>query len=520
MIDKQKNFLKSTFGTAFATFISRILGLVRVMLESRILGGGAIASAWGFAFTLPNLFRRVLGEGALGTVLIPMLIRHESEKGIETTRKEMGVIFSVLGVILALCVIVVSAISLVVKSFDVEPHIKIAMSILPILMPYAFFICLVGIAQSILNTKKVFVIPAYGALILNIFLISTLGLFCYIKYDAQFLLNTLSVIVIISGVIHLLLLVILMAYYKILPDFKFRNIAKKPLFQELWNKLLPGIVGASVLQLSLIVDRCLAVFFLGEEALPALNYTERIVYLPIGIVALSFGSVLQVNMAKSVAAKNNQEMIADLIFGLRHVFFLCVPLTIFIMFFREDIIVTLFYDGNFTLSNVHATCWAMLFYSIGICFFCSLKLVTPLFYSRGDMITPMKSCIVVFVLNVVLNVILMFPLKQGGLALATAISGLMNNVILLWLFNKNVFKFSLKGLIKPIYKAFAAALIALNCYWIFCKFDFLGSGQIERFIVLIAEGIVFGIIYLGVSFMVKNHELSELVNLLLKRKKS
>jgi peptidoglycan biosynthesis protein MviN/MurJ (putative lipid II flippase) len=114
----------------------------------------------------------------------------------------------------------------------------------------------------------------------------------------------------------------------------------------------------------------------------------------------------------------------------------------------------------------------------------------------------------------------MFPLKQGGLALATAISGLMNNVILLWLFNKNVFKFSLKGLIKPICKAFAAALIALNCYWIFCKFDFLGSGQIERFIVLIAEGIVFGIIYLGVSFMVKNHELSELVNLLLKRKKS
>ena len=87
MSDKQKNFLKSTLGTAFATFISRILGLIRVMLESRVLGGGTVASAWGFAFTIPNMFRRIFGEGALGTALIPILVQLEAQEGIEKTRK-------------------------------------------------------------------------------------------------------------------------------------------------------------------------------------------------------------------------------------------------------------------------------------------------------------------------------------------------------------------------------------------------------------------------------------------------
>ncbi len=518
MLDKQKKILKNTLGTALATFFSRILGLVRVMLEARILGGGTIASAWGYAFQFPNLFRRILGEGALGAVLVPMMIKHEAEKGIETTRKEMGVIFSVLGIILALVVIITSLIGMIVGKYATTEHIKTAMQILPLVMPYAFFICLIGIAQSILNTKKVFVLPAYGALILNIFLISTLGAFCYIKHDTKTLLNSLSLIVIIAGIVHLLLMIILMAYYKILPDFKFKSIPKKELLLEILKKVLPGIIGASVLQISMIIDRTLATT-LGAEALPALNYTERIVYLPIGIVALSFGSVLQVNMSKSFTEQNNEDIINDLIFGLRHVLFMCVPLSLFIMVFREDIIITLFYKGAFTLSNVRETSWAMLFYSLGICFFCSLKLVTPLFYSRGDIKTPMKSAIAVLFLNLALNLILMFPMKQGGLALATAISGFANNAILLWIFHKNVAKIPIKKIFKPFWKALLAAAAGLTIFFVTDKIDLASYNQPVRFAILIAEGAVFGMIYLGINVILRNQELSELFNLVLKRTK-
>ncbi len=518
MSDKQKNFLKSTLGTAFATFISRILGLIRVMLESRVLGGGTVASAWGFAFTIPNMFRRIFGEGALGTALIPILVQLEAQEGIEKTRKNLGIVFTFLSLILAIIVLLISVIAIICEKFVTTEHIKLGLKLLPILMPYAFFICLVGVAQAILNCRKVFVLPAYGALILNFMLISTLGLLAYWQKDWKFVLDSLSTMVLAAGVIHLALMIILMKYYRIFPDFKFSEIAKKPILMTIYKKTLPGIIGGSVLQLSLLIDRFLAMF-IGTEALPAMTYTERIVYLPIGIVAISFGSVLQVNMAKSVAAKNNQEIIEDLIFGLRHVFFLCVPLTFFILLFRYDIIISLFYSGNFTMNNVQATAWAMLFYSLGICFFCILKLVTPLFFSRGDMVTPLKSSIAVLIFNAILSFTLMFPMQQGGIALATAISSLANNAILLWIFSKQCFPIPLKRTLNALVKALIATAIALNIYWATRMFDLASYSQAIRFVILIAEAGVFGIIYLGSSALLKNQELSELFNHLLRRRK-
>ena len=516
MSDKGEKFLTRIFGTALATFLSRILGLLRVMLESRVFGGGAIASAWGFAFTIPNLFRRIFGEGVLGTALIPIFIQLEAEDGEKIARKKLGMVFAVLGIILAIIVILVSLISIFLEGMCESEHFKLGFKLLPLLMPYAFFICLVGVAQSILNCRKVFILPAYGALILNIVLISTMSVFCYIKKDFNFVLNTMSIMVLVSGVIHLVMMLILMAYYRVLPDLKFKGVEKKSLFMSLYKTTLPGLIGASVFQISMLLDRFFAMF-VGAEALPSLNYTERIVYLPIGIVALSFGSVLQVNMAKSVVAKAEDEVVEDLIFGLRHILFLCVPLTFFVMFFRHDIIVALFYGGNFNLDNVQATAMAMLFYSMGICFFCSLKLITPLFYSRKDMKTPMNCAIIVLILNVILNVILMYPMKQGGLALATVIASVANNFLQLGIYHKKIHPIPFGRIFKPLGKAIFATLIGLNIYWISREINLLDYSPSLRFAVLLIESASFGVIYLGVSFLIKNSEAKELVNLCFKR---
>ena len=165
------SILKQSLNVAFATFLSRILGLFRVMFESMVLGGGTVASAWQLAFMIPNSFRRILGEGALGTALIPVLVQTEEREGREKVRADLSVVFAVLGILLAAIVIACS-----LGAIWLVPHVeaeywKLALKILPLLMPYALLICFSGVVGAVLNSRKEFFLPALGAVLLNVFLI-------------------------------------------------------------------------------------------------------------------------------------------------------------------------------------------------------------------------------------------------------------------------------------------------------------------------------------------------------------
>ena len=147
---RQTGFLKSSLGVAFATLLSRALGLVRVMFEARVLGGGSVASAWFLAFSIPNLFRRLLGEGALGTALIPLVAQAEAEHGPDKVRRDLGVVFAVLSLILALVVALIAGGALGLRAFArsetgaamfpllATERMQLVLAILPLLMPYAF----------------------------------------------------------------------------------------------------------------------------------------------------------------------------------------------------------------------------------------------------------------------------------------------------------------------------------------------------------------------------------------------
>lgn len=514
MQENRHKILKSSFGVAIATFVSRILGLARVMLEARVLGGGADASAWGFAFMLPNVFRRLLGEGALGAALIPLISHHESEHGIEKVRKELGVIFFVLGFILAVIVVVVSLFAIFCGDLFSAPYIKLAFKITPLVMPYSFFICLIGIAGAVLNTRRVFFLPALGALILNILLIGALGFFAYYK-SVNFIaiLNTLSYLVLISGVIQLGLMIILMIYYQIFPNFKWATIRKKVVVSELFRMALPGLIGGAALQVSLLVDRAIALG-LGAEALPSLNYTERIIYLPVGIFAISIGSVLMADMSRAAANKNYDEMIDDLIFSLRHVVFVCLPMTFFIIVFRREIITALFFYGKFTESNVAETAWAMMFYTMGIPFFCATKVIVPIFYARKNFTLPMKVSLFAIVLNIILNFILMIPLRQGGLALATVISAIVSNLLLLYYFKRDGFKVPYGELIMTSAKTIIAATVASCLYFVIIQFaGFENLHFIYRLLILTVEVMIFSFIFLGMMYLQKSNEFTEISSL-------
>ena len=397
---RQTGFLKSSLGVAFATLLSRALGLVRVMFEARVLGGGSVASAWFLAFSIPNLFRRLLGEGALGTALIPLVAQAEAEHGPDKVRRDLGVVFAVLSLILALVVALIAGGALGLRAFArsetgaamfpllATERMQLVLAILPLLMPYAFFICLVGVVGAVLNTRKEFVLPALGALLLNFFLIGGLGWGYYRAIPPaglpQFL-NVLSFLVLGSGALQLVLMLLLLWYHGRFPSLKRESFRDCAILKQLWKLVLPGMIGGAALQISFLVDRMLAIW-LGPQAVPALNNVDRIVDLPIGIFALALGSVLMANMAQAAARGSREELAEDLVFSLRHVYFVCIPMAVLVMLFWQPLIRMLCLGGNYTESDLEATRYVAIFYGAGIPSFCVLKVVLPVYYAlmNGD----------------------------------------------------------------------------------------------------------------------------------------
>jgi len=436
MKESSRKILKSSSAVASATLLSRLLGLFRVILEASILGGGALASAWQLAFMVPNMFRRFLGEGALGTAMVP-LISHALEKdGRTETRRQLSVIFLSLGIVLALLIIIITGIAVLLRLWVTVDYGRLALELIPLLMPYAFFMCFVGIISSVLNSVKVFFLPALGALLLNISIIACL-LFVAPGLDGDFhsILQALSYAVLIAGAVQLGLMLLLLYHQKMFPMKmeSFRGGFK--VVKELSRLTLPGLIGASALQFSLLTDRLIAAF-IGPHAVPALTYCDRIIYLPIAIFALSLGSILLPSMSRAAARDDFDELFANLRLALRSLLYLCIPIAIFAVLFRVPLLRLLYMRGAFTEVSLRETAWAMLFYGCGIPFFATTKILVPAFYARKDMTTPLKISIFCILVNLVLSLTLMIWLRQGGIALATVIASLLNNLLLLWMLHK------------------------------------------------------------------------------------
>lgn len=520
--------LRSSFGVAFATLASRLLGLVRVMLEARVLGGGSVAGAWFLAFAIPNLFRRLLGEGALGTALIPVITETEVKEGTEAVRRDLGIVFAVLGLILAVIVLLTSGGAALLLAaapssrFELlhTERIQIMLHLLIFLMPYAFFICLVGVMGAVLNTCKQFVLPALGALLLNIFLVSGLAWgYWHGIQDVRAFLPVLVRLVLLSGGIQFILMLLLLWKCGRLPFFGADMFRRTAVLKKLWKLVLPGLIGGTALQISFLVDRFLAIN-LGAQAVPALTNVDRIVDLPIGIFAISLGSVLMASISRSAANGNNDEIGHELNFCLRHVFFISIPMAVGMLFFWRPALTILCLGGSYTASDLEATKQVAMFYGLGIPLFCSLKVILPAYYARKMMKLPLISSLIAIMANIVLNLLLMIPLQQGGIALATVISSLLNNSILLYFLHRQGIPPAWKELAASLLRNGITAVLAawglFNCYPFFReRLSFRYLGEFPAFMVLC---ILFAGVYAAVNGLCRAPEVQELKALLKKRK--
>ncbi len=527
MSHNENKILKNSVGVSLATLASRILGLLRVRLEALTLGGGTVASIWFLTLMIPNLFRRLLGEGALGTALTPLVAETERSESLSQARRDLAQIFAILGIVLALIVVIVSSGawfigeygSLFGSDFLQSQRVTGSCRLLPLIMPYAFFICLTGVIGAVLNYSGVFVRPALTALFFNLCMI--LGLCAGVFFDlpAEKLLILLAILTPVAGAIQFLLMLWMLRSCGRFPIFNKESFRSFAVTGKLVKLATPGLLGYGVLQLSFIIDRTLALF-LNDQAVPALTYVDRIIDLPIGLFAVSLGTVLMAAMTHAAAEKDWDAMRKQLNFSLRHVWFVGAPMAAGVIFFHVEILRVLCLGGRYTLSDLEATRMVAIFYGMGIPFFCSLKVLLPAFYSRQDMKRPFYVSLAAIAVNIVLNLILMFPLKQGGLALATVVASVSNNSILLILLYRDGFHLKKSTVISCIRSAAVALASGAVVYWLmpFVR-NFFSSSFAGDCLLLFICTIAYSAVFLALACLCRTPEIKEFFDILHRKKK-
>ena len=432
----RNRFFSSSRNLAISTLISRILGLFREMLTASVIGGGELMSGWGLASLGANIFRRILGEGELGKAIVPIISLSLEKEGASRARDRFSTILLWLTLLLTTLAVLLGIPSFLISLLLGPGRWKIAFELFPILAPYMVFICIVGAATSYANVLREFFLPSLTAILQNVVLILALALVRH-RYQGMPLLTMFALAVIVAGVLEMTLIFLVLWRRGMMVRVTRAIVKDVETLKSIWKLVLPGLLGASALQLSLMCDRGVA-GLIGDYALPSLYFSDRLVFLPIGIFAVSFATVANTELSRHAASGNYGELTAILERTIRILLFVSVPFMAFMVCFPEEIVRLFYRYGNFDETAVKETVYAFTMYSAGIPLFSVFKISSVAFTSRRDMVTPLKVSLVCISLNIVLNFALMVPLKQGGIALATIVSSLLNNTLLLTIYNRQL----------------------------------------------------------------------------------
>ena len=435
-VTQKNNFFSSSRNLAISTLVSRILGQFRESLTATVIGGGALMSGWSFAVTGANLFRRILGEGELGKAIVPLLSLTLEAEGRERARDRFSTILLWLTLLLCALAVLLGVPSWLISLILKPGRWKTAFELFPLLTPYMVFICIVGAATAYANVLHEFFLPSLTAILQNVVLILALALVCR-RYQGILQLKTLGFAVLVAGMLEMALIFLILWKRGMMVRISRAILRDRETLLSIWKLVLPGLLGASALQMSLLCDRWVAML-IGDYATSSIHFSERLVYLPVGIFAVSFATVANTELSRLAASGNYNDLTAMLTKTIRILLFVSVPFTMFMVCFPEEII-RVFYDyGRFNETAVWETVYAFLMYSAGIPLFAVFKISSVAFTSRRDMVTPLKVSLICITLNIVLNFALMVPLKQGGIALATVVSSLLNNTLLLTIYNRQL----------------------------------------------------------------------------------
>ena len=431
--------IRSVFTVGGFTAFSRVLGLVREMLQSRLIGAGVEQSAFTLAFAIPNMARKLFGEGALTAAFVPVfrgeVERGEVESAKRLARAVMTMVFLILGAVVALAVTGLSVfLNLEPGTWNLELGARSVLTakLVRILFPYMIFICGAAFGMGVLNALGRFVEGAFMPAFLNLIWIATLGTLCFFPgLDVPTRVTVVCWAILAGGAAQLAFLFRCMrkrgyGFRFLLPDFRNER------FRLVWQNTAIAAMGAGAVQVNYMLDQVL-----GQCAAPwaagVIGYAERLMDLPLGVVGVAFGTVLLPTFSGHFAKGDVEGAKTCLRKSILQMMVLMVPASI-VTFFCAPWIVWLIYEGHaFDATATVRVARALSVYGLGLCFFSIQKCLIPFFQAQNDMKTPLRVSMQTIVLNAILNVlaVVFLPIewRHVGLAASTSICAFVGCIL-------------------------------------------------------------------------------------------
>jgi putative peptidoglycan lipid II flippase len=478
---------------AILTMVSRVLGFARDTAYAIVFGPGPILDAWLMAFKIPNLGRRLFGEGAASASVIPVYSQQLSEhpeQAASLPRTVLTVLFLILsGLVLAGEIVIL----LLYVFWSDRLETKLVFSLAAVTLPYMIVICLVAVIAGFLNVHKHFATPALAPIVMNLCIIGSSILAVVVfplasrvnggKDASQIYSLAQPAVRQIFFVAWAVILAGCLEFAVQLPPYFKRGLSLRPAwdvhsepFRRILRLMLPMIFGLAVTQINTLADDLLAWWFSGSVekgetfsilghvtryplwrgSISYLSFAQHLYQLPLGIFGISLATALFPVMSAEAAKKDYQALCRVVSMGVRAAVFIALPCTVGLVLVAKPFISVWLRHGRFQATDVPQVFWPLAFYAIGITGYILQHIVVRAFHSLQDPVSPVRTGLLAVAANLTLSVALIWPLGASGLAAATAVSAYLQVGLLLWMLHRRLGG----GILTGLWPTFSKTVVA------------------------------------------------------------
>ncbi len=522
----RRGMLRSAFAVGFITFLSRITGLMREFTYAYFLGTGTGADAFGVAVLLPNIFRRLVGEGAISSAFVPVFTRHIHKEGPAAVRAFAEKFFTLWMVLLIAITLLGMAFAgmafLSIQGFVAWPPEKLVLtaSLSRWLFPYLFVIGLSAVAGGVLNSFGNFALPSATPLFYNLAFIAA-GWLLSGFFPGEQAVYSFTIGVLVGGALQLAVLI---------PPLWRMGIRFRPSWwgghagvREVLRLLIPGAFGAGVYQINVMVSSMIAMKISDEGAVAALRFSGRLMEVVLGIFVFALSTVSLTTLSRMAAAGDRDGFRSTLSEVIRLTGFITFPSAVGLYILREPVISVLLQYGRFDDRSALLTASAFQCYIPGLFLVGINRVLVSAFYSLKDIWFPLQVGVVNLVINAILSWVLIDPalgLGHIGIALASTLAAFLQAVCLIAGFARKERGFLagreiLASLVRSLASAVVMGAVALALLWIIPR----GAGKPLLAVLLAAAILICGAVFFSVGIGLGARESASLTGALLARRR-
>lgn len=475
---KKRGLLRNVFTVGGFTALSRLLGLVREMMQSRMIGAGAEQSAFVMAFALPNMMRKLFGEGALTAAFVPVFKAEcERDSIAKASRLARAVMTMMMMMLFAIVVIGIGSLEIfrhfVVDAGCGSERLKLLVEMIEIMFPYMIFICGAAFGMGVVNSLGYFKASSFMPCLLNLFWIGALAMLAFLPgYSVTMRVKFVATAILAAGLAQMIFMFWRMKKAGVEPLLTLHGWRDENT-RLVWRNLGIATLGAGAIQLNYMCDQILAQLA-NSWAAGVIGYAERLMDLPLGIVGVAFGTVLLPTLSGHFAKGDFEGAQKTLASSIKTLMFILIPSAGGIIVLSREI-TSLIYEGNqFDSMAVIRVSRALGVYAVGLGCYGLQKTMIPWFQAQKDMKTPLKVTLKTVLLNFTLNVLSVFLLPEEwrhvGLSASTVICSFVGCFMLLRMARLASRDFRLVGIFPFITKTIVATMVMSAAIWFFMPF--------------------------------------------------